>query len=148
MGFLADLSSFADLLQLVVPEKLRAPVVEQHVEGDVCGVSPSFLDRAYHSSQGRTTVVLSYPHPLADLRFLREHAGFSRGGCNTVVRPLSFPFPRSGALFTYTPAETAVYRDTKGAMMGTHIPNAFAFFFLMIRRPPRSTLFPYTTLFR
>src|SRR5215203_6358586 len=25
---------------------------------------------------------------------------------------------------------------------------AFFFFFLMIRRPPRSTLFPYTTLFR
>src|SRR3712207_9579314 len=24
----------------------------------------------------------------------------------------------------------------------------FKFFFLMIRRPPRSTLFPYTTLFR
>src|SRR6266481_9130835 len=24
----------------------------------------------------------------------------------------------------------------------------FTFFFLMIRRPPRSTLFPYTTLFR
>src|SRR3712207_8846811 len=26
--------------------------------------------------------------------------------------------------------------------------TALAFFFLMIRRPPRSTLFPYTTLFR
>src|SRR5688572_33507277 len=25
---------------------------------------------------------------------------------------------------------------------------AYVFFFLMIRRPPRSTLFPYTTLFR
>src|SRR6267154_5246411 len=25
---------------------------------------------------------------------------------------------------------------------------SFIFFFLMIRRPPRSTLFPYTTLFR
>src|SRR6478752_9212087 len=25
---------------------------------------------------------------------------------------------------------------------------SFNFFFLMIRRPPRSTLFPYTTLFR
>src|SRR2546421_2383064 len=25
---------------------------------------------------------------------------------------------------------------------------AYIFFFLMIRRPPRSTLFPYTTLFR
>src|SRR2546430_17684778 len=27
-------------------------------------------------------------------------------------------------------------------------PCSFFFFFLMIRRPPRSTLFPYTTLFR
>src|SRR2546430_13317532 len=27
-------------------------------------------------------------------------------------------------------------------------PACLAFFFLMIRRPPRSTLFPYTTLFR
>src|SRR5260370_38267824 len=30
---------------------------------------------------------------------------------------------------------TSIYRD-------------LSFFFLMIRRPPRSTLFPYTTLFR
>src|SRR3712207_9107552 len=29
----------------------------------------------------------------------------------------------------------------------SHVFNFF-FFFLMIRRPPRSTLFPYTTLFR
>src|SRR5438876_1647725 len=29
-----------------------------------------------------------------------------------------------------------------------HPPLSFLFFFLMIRRPPRSTLFPYTTLFR
>src|SRR2546426_1929802 len=28
------------------------------------------------------------------------------------------------------------------------IPPYILFFFLMIRRPPRSTLFPYTTLFR
>src|SRR2546425_3027842 len=28
------------------------------------------------------------------------------------------------------------------------MPLTFVFFFLMIRRPPRSTLFPYTTLFR
>src|SRR5437867_7510020 len=27
-------------------------------------------------------------------------------------------------------------------------PVFYSFFFLMIRRPPRSTLFPYTTLFR
>src|SRR3712207_9589395 len=29
-----------------------------------------------------------------------------------------------------------------------YIPSFIYFFFLMIRRPPRSTLFPYTTLFR
>src|SRR5574340_1414749 len=28
------------------------------------------------------------------------------------------------------------------------LPASCLFFFLMIRRPPRSTLFPYTTLFR
>src|SRR5260221_2694776 len=28
------------------------------------------------------------------------------------------------------------------------LPSTQFFFFLMIRRPPRSTLFPYTTLFR
>src|SRR6202789_4590629 len=36
-------------------------------------------------------------------------------------------------------------------MQGTRInemPCVFGVFFLMIRRPPRSTLFPYTTLFR
>src|SRR5207249_11698831 len=30
----------------------------------------------------------------------------------------------------------------------TYFYCSFPFFFLMIRRPPRSTLFPYTTLFR
>src|SRR4051795_13780192 len=35
-----------------------------------------------------------------------------------------------------------------GAVLAlTRRPGVF-FFFLMIRRPPRSTLFPYTTLFR
>src|SRR5438270_7763909 len=28
------------------------------------------------------------------------------------------------------------------------LSQSYSFFFLMIRRPPRSTLFPYTTLFR
>src|SRR6266480_6329243 len=33
-------------------------------------------------------------------------------------------------------------------MCGKLSQTYFLFFFLMIRRPPRSTLFPYTTLFR
>src|SRR3712207_9491278 len=32
--------------------------------------------------------------------------------------------------------------------VGTRRIRSLFFFFLMIRRPPRSTLFPYTTLFR
>src|SRR5256885_12084981 len=34
------------------------------------------------------------------------------------------------------------------SIIGCVLPNIYYFFFLMIRRPPRSTLFPYTTLFR
>src|SRR5476651_2764669 len=33
-------------------------------------------------------------------------------------------------------------------MVGSSVMVCVVFFFLMIRRPPRSTLFPYTTLFR
>src|SRR5258708_10863428 len=33
-------------------------------------------------------------------------------------------------------------------MISISFSFCFLFFFLMIRRPPRSTLFPYTTLFR
>src|SRR5256885_9739614 len=33
-------------------------------------------------------------------------------------------------------------------VLSSVLPAAIFFFFLMIRRPPRSTLFPYTTLFR
>src|SRR5258706_16344594 len=32
--------------------------------------------------------------------------------------------------------------------LSSPFPSFLFFFFLMIRRPPRSTLFPYTTLFR
>src|SRR3954466_16435215 len=34
------------------------------------------------------------------------------------------------------------------SMLSSSCAVLFVFFFLMIRRPPRSTLFPYTTLFR
>src|SRR5215204_939544 len=41
----------------------------------------------------------------------------------------------------------AIYYDGKLAVRSQYWMLA-VFFFLMIRRPPRSTLFPYTTLFR
>src|SRR6266496_5715482 len=40
----------------------------------------------------------------------------------------------------------SLHRPLRAAKRSLHPP--FVFFFLMIRRPPRSTLFPYTTLFR
>src|SRR2546427_12977615 len=39
-------------------------------------------------------------------------------------------------------------RTSFRSLFGLSSPIFFLFFFLMIRRPPRSTLFPYTTLFR
>src|SRR2546425_12436847 len=44
-------------------------------------------------------------------------------------------------------------RDSHGSPLSSLLfigpfPLSVLFFFLMIRRPPRSTLFPYTTLFR
>src|SRR2546429_9783468 len=36
----------------------------------------------------------------------------------------------------------------KFSQLSARVYHCIFFFFLMIRRPPRSTLFPYTTLFR
>src|SRR5215813_9206631 len=45
--------------------------------------------------------------------------------------------------------ETAITAAITGGPIEKDVASADAFFFfLMIRRPPRSTLFPYTTLFR
>src|SRR5215475_1541959 len=42
--------------------------------------------------------------------------------------------------------DSIMFVHTKTQQDALHLP--LLFFFLMIRRPPRSTLFPYTTLFR
>src|SRR5256886_16255071 len=41
-----------------------------------------------------------------------------------------------------------LFEMTKGSVVNDQDTYYLGFFFLMIRRPPRSTLFPYTTLFR
>src|SRR2546426_928790 len=50
------------------------------------------------------------------------------------------------------PSRTRPYADRAALLSIFVYPYGsrliFLFFFLMIRRPPRSTLFPYTTLFR
>src|SRR4029077_16554083 len=52
-----------------------------------------------------------------------------------------------------TPTRARQRRDQSlsppiGALSWSGKPHLTCVFFLMIRRPPRSTLFPYTTLFR
>src|SRR5215213_5771512 len=77
MGVGCGLGSLAYLLQLVVPEKLRAPVVKQHVEGAVGRVSPTLCDRSLQATPVRRAMVRPDPHPLANLRLFGKHLGSS-----------------------------------------------------------------------
>ena len=57
-------------------------------------------------------------------------------------------------MFTYDASRNGLKERTENSTIHIDglelviIPLLVIFFFLMIRRPPRSTLFPYTTLFR
>src|ERR1039457_6488542 len=53
----------------------------------------------------------------------------------------------AAALAVMAPGTIAATYWVLSRMSGQR-PRNLRFFFLMIRRPPRSTLFPYTTLFR
>src|ERR1022692_2560831 len=85
------------------------------------------------------------PHTFPVTRS-EEHTSELQSPCNLVCR-LLLEKNRDTKLDTY------VYRDpAKGYNVvltsgGIEALKA-RYFFLMIRRPPRSTLFPYTTLFR
>src|ERR1039457_2575247 len=63
-------------------------------------------------------------------------------------------FPLSSAVSRHAPRRSrwrVLYAlHCAGRQSNAFVPLVFClfFFFLMIRRPPRSTLFPYTTLFR
>src|SRR5918994_1706255 len=109
-GVACGLSSLGDLLQLVVPEQKRAPVLQQHVEGQVLGVAPFSTDRARKSSPLQATTRVANPYFRADLSLFCPHP----------LPPLSPPAGLllaaplhkcarlgSGAGFVYTALETA-----------------------------------------
>src|SRR5215208_4665688 len=62
-----------ELLQLVVPEQLPDAVVEQDIEGRVGRVAPPVCDGPLPGPEVCLAMVLSDPHPLADLRFFGPH---------------------------------------------------------------------------
>src|ERR1044071_9749189 len=66
-----------------------------------------------------------------------------REGYWGTVNPVGPSGSQAAGLSYVTVRCDAILRPMSAAVSGPVI-----FFFLMIRRPPRSTLFPYTTLFR
>src|ERR1039457_127767 len=65
----------------------------------------------------------------------------------SVVPPLGVPSVARRVVAWCSPASCRPTADCPVVRKG-FATALFVFFFLMIRRPPRSTLFPYTTLFR
>src|SRR5690348_18316440 len=61
-----------------------------------------------------------------------------------MISPYSITTYLSNLLTYYT----KTYLTHLTSIISSTDPTFLSFFFLMIRRPPRSTLFPYTTLFR
>src|ERR1039457_4046330 len=79
-----------------------------------------------------------------------EHTSELQSPCNLVCRLL---LEKKKEQTHHSQCVGAAERNVDcGKTSGSHFRNAGEvrnfFFFLMIRRPPRSTLFPYTTLFR
>src|SRR3990167_6866430 len=77
---------------------------------------------------------MHYHHPVAVVYYLLEFGGYKEDG---------------GALIGQGPYEAMHLRSEEHTSELQSQSNlVYPNFFLMIRRPPRSTLFPYTTLFR
>src|SRR3989441_586600 len=73
-------------------------------------------------------------------------SGLPSGATASLFSPASCSPRLAGSA---TPCSATVSLTATGsAVAGSTVVTIPAFFFLMIRRPPRSTLFPYTTLFR
>src|ERR1039457_6030711 len=75
-----------------------------------------------------------------------EHTSELQSPCNLVCRLLLEKKTEGFLCPARLTLPHAVPVSARAAVLGALA--AFVFFFLMIRRPPRSTLFPYTTLFR
>src|SRR6267154_1656545 len=89
----------------------------------------------HHRSEEHTSELQSPVHLVC--RLLLEKKKSRRYRCNT----------GSGRAASTCRSSSLIFSDKGWPLAGTHSSSRLLFF-LMIRRPPRSTLFPYTTLFR
>src|SRR6266498_1557256 len=96
----------------------RRPGLVRHPPQKPVGARPPDADRRARRSEEHTSELQSRPHLVCRL-LLEKKKAFK----HSMRRAFDIFRPRTCTCFLF-------------------------FFFLMIRRPPRSTLFPYTTLFR
>src|SRR5215208_467144 len=94
------------------------------------GLAPSARGRRAWRSEEHTSELQSRGHLVCRLLLEKKHQRIPRGS-----------WPRRGA----RAGSRLVAGDRRPARV---LDRLLTFFLLMMRRPPRSTLFPYTTLFR
>src|SRR3989441_57213 len=119
--------------------------------GASCTISISFTPAATGARTATVTITDDAPGSPQSVSL----AGMGIAPAATLA-PTDLPFPphrlsstSPAQTLTLTNSGTATLSITSIALAGSHPRDfAVAVFFLMIRRPPRSTLFPYTTLFR
>src|SRR5476649_1308332 len=63
-------------------------------------------------------------------------------------KKIEFVYPGANVVQSYIDRSNTLLLELHHSLARPMREEIFVFFFLMIRRPPRSTLFPYTTLFR
>src|SRR6266850_2091011 len=98
----------------------------------------------------------SAPSRCSSVSRSEEHTSELQSPCNLVCRLLlEKKNYRRQILFPYYEAEAVAELPANASVLTSFLVGSrqytdllAAIFFLMIRRPPRSTLFPYTTLFR
>src|SRR6202789_743809 len=98
----------------------------------------------YHRSEEHTSELQSLQHLVCRLLLEKKSAGLLRWILRPNLEPRESSQPDAERLRRESGAPTV--RRLRSRPIGHD--EACCFFFLMIRRPPRSTLFPYATLFR
>src|SRR3954463_8739753 len=97
----------------------------------------------YHRSEEHTSELQSHDNLVCRL-LLEKKKDYTEARPKTLR--VSNP-TRAGSMYSPTPARLRV-RPLAAVLSPPSAVSRLSFFFLRIRRPPRSTLFPYTTLFR
>src|SRR5258707_1010933 len=102
-----------------------------------------------HTSELQSRQYLVCRLLLAKKRLMNAMRQAHADGWFIVFDTLTLADDRLEAFYDNPKAVRDYFSDMGRMILAAEARNAnFSFFFLMIRRPPRSTLFPYTTLFR